>query len=488
MKHHDAKERFQDFKDEKSVSTQSFRDKANDIEAREELIKTRKMPKVQKKWEIFPGKNSFYCDGRVVMGRQAGIFYVTLFLVIGTSGLFFAFDCPYLASEITPIIPVVGAILFIFVLSNLLKTSFSDPGIIPRATNAEAENIEREIEQPSNGVGAAYRPPPRTKEVQVKGQSVKLKYCFTCKIFRPPRASHCSICDNCVERFDHHCPWVGNCVGKRNYRYFYLFLVSLAFHCVFIFVCALTHLVLLSRSNSDKAQFLDAVRKSPASIIVCVICFFSVWSILGLAGFHTYLTSSNLTTNEDIKGSYSSKRSSTNFNPYSKGNPFSNCAMVLCGPQPPSLIDARGKVTPQFISQYTDPPPRASYGSTAPQNGYPTQSGAPPSLAQLQRHMMGPVDREIQIGDPESDISPEKESSVKKSVSNNTLSSRNLELHDSEVTPEPGAGLDLDQTTMIGSALDLDSLEGDRHSELGHSQASNSQNGSQIGLLKLSAV
>ena len=215
--------------------------------------------------------------------------------------------------------------------------------------------------------------------------------------------------------------------------------------------------------------------------------------IIFVPGFHTYLTSSNLTTNEDIKGSYSSKRSSTNFNPYSRGNPFSNCAMVLCGPQPPSLIDARGKVTPQFISAYADPPPRASYGSTAPQNGYPTQTGAPPSLAQLQRHMMGPVDREIQIGDPESEtVSPDKEvgsvNSVKKSVSNNTLSSRNLELHDSEVTPEPGGGLDLDQTTMIGSALDLDSLEGDRHSEQGQSQTSNSQNGSQIGLLKLSAV
>lgn len=177
-------------------------------------------------------------------------------------------------------------------MSNLFRTSFSDPGIIPRATHAEAQDIERQMEN-ANGAngntnGSAYRPPPRTKEVMVKNISIKLKYCFTCKIFRPPRASHCSICDNCVERFDHHCPWVGNCVGKRNYRYFYFFLLTLALHCVFIFACAVTHLVLLTKKSSrNHGPFIEAVKETPTSLIVCIICFFSVWSILGLAGFHT---------------------------------------------------------------------------------------------------------------------------------------------------------------------------------------------------------
>mgnify|MGYP002624301281 CR=1 FL=1 len=48
--------------------------------------------------------------------------------------------------------------------------------------------------------------------------------CSTCDIVRPPGASHCRICDNCVLGFDHHCYYISNCVGKRNHKYFYLFL------------------------------------------------------------------------------------------------------------------------------------------------------------------------------------------------------------------------------------------------------------------------
>ncbi|XP_029109062.1 probable palmitoyltransferase ZDHHC14 isoform X1 [Scleropages formosus] len=304
---------------------------------------TKRVPR-RRKWETFPGRNKFYCNGRIMMAKQTGVFYLTMVLIVVTSGLFFAFDCPFLATNLTPAIPAIGGVLFVFVMGMLFRASFSDPGVLPRATPDEAAHLERQIgEDVANGPGqGGYRPPPRTREVIINGQTVKLKYCFTCKIFRPPRASHCSLCDNCVERFDHHCPWVGNCVGRRNYRFFYLFILSLSLLTVFIFAFVVTHVIL----RSSQTGFLSALKDSPASVLEVVVCFFSVWSIVGLSGFHTYLIGSNQTTNEDIKGSWSSKRGKENYNPYSYGSIVANCCAALCGPLPPSLIDRRGFVRP----------------------------------------------------------------------------------------------------------------------------------------------
>lgn len=289
-----------------------------------------------RKWEKLPGKNTFCCDGRVMMARQKGVFYLTLFLIVGTCSLFFAFECPYLALHLSPAIPVFAVLLFLFVMAMLLRTSFSDPGVLPRALPEEASFIEMEIEAANGNVPAGQRPPPRIRNVQINNQIVKLKYCYTCKIFRPPRASHCSICDNCVDRFDHHCPWVGNCVGKRNYRYFYLFTMSLSLLTIYIFTFDIVHVVMRS---VDKG-FVSTLKETPGTVLEVLVCFFTLWSVVGLTGFHTYLISLNQTTNEDIKGSWSGKNRVQN--PYSHKNIIKNCCEVLCGPTYPSVLDRRG--------------------------------------------------------------------------------------------------------------------------------------------------
>ena len=46
----------------------------------------------QKNWEIFPGRNKFYCDGRIIMSSSNCVFMMTLVLIVGTTGLFFAFE------------------------------------------------------------------------------------------------------------------------------------------------------------------------------------------------------------------------------------------------------------------------------------------------------------------------------------------------------------------------------------------------------------
>lgn len=100
------------------------------------------------------------------------------------------------------------------VLVLLVRTSTRDPGIVPRNSHPPEEEFRYDSSVVESGgrqtPGLQF---PRTKEVMVNGIPVRVKYCDTCMLYRPPRCSHCSICNNCVERFDHHCPWVGQCIG-----------------------------------------------------------------------------------------------------------------------------------------------------------------------------------------------------------------------------------------------------------------------------------
>ncbi|KAJ7398728.1 Palmitoyltransferase ZDHHC5 [Pitangus sulphuratus] len=230
--------------------------------------------------------------------------------LVGATTLFFAFTCPGLSLYVSPVIPAYNAVVFLFVLANFSMATFMDPGIFPRAE--EDEDKEDDFRA------------PLYKTVEIKGIQVRMKWCATCRFYRPPRCSHCSVCDNCVEEFDHHCPWVNNCIGRRNYRYFFLFLLSLTTHIMGVFGFGLLYVLY-------QVEELSGVRMAVTMVVMCVAGLFFI-PVAGLTGFHVVLVARGRTTNEQVTGKFRG-----GVNPFTNGC-CKNVSRVLCSSPAPRYL------------------------------------------------------------------------------------------------------------------------------------------------------
>ncbi|XP_024449491.2 probable protein S-acyltransferase 7 isoform X2 [Populus trichocarpa] len=225
----------------------------------------------------------------------------------------------------------------------LFLTSARDPGIIPRNLHPpEDEGSSISADWPGSQVSGPSLPP--TKDVMVNGMVVKVKYCQTCMLYRSPRCSHCSICNNCVERFDHHCPWVGQCIGKRNYRFFFMFVSSTTILC--LYVLAFCWVNIRKIMDTDHCDIWRAFLKSPVSGILVLYTFICAWFVGGLTAFHLYLICTNQTTYENFRYRYDGK-----MNPYNLGC-VRNVLEVFFTKIPKSKNKFRAKVLVDSSSGY----------------------------------------------------------------------------------------------------------------------------------------
>ncbi|CAI5993045.1 unnamed protein product [Closterium sp. NIES-65] len=113
-----------------------------------------------------------------------------------------------------------------------------------------------------------------------------VRWCDKCQNLKPPLTHHCHICERCVLKMDHHCPWMHNCIGLRNYRYFFLFLLYLWVGCGYSVTVA-TMLI------ADRKKMVQPL---PGVIFTFVMALAAFIAIALLLAWHVYLVATAQTT------------------------------------------------------------------------------------------------------------------------------------------------------------------------------------------------
>ncbi|XP_065846300.1 palmitoyltransferase ZDHHC7-like [Oscarella lobularis] len=143
---------------------------------------------------------------------------------------------------------VLFNLVLILSLTSHIRASISDPGEVPiSGTKLDFSDLL---------VGSGHDSSEKGKEDRDDGWTL----CNKCESYRPPRAHHCRICRRCIRRMDHHCPWINNCVGELNQKFFILFLIYTGLACVYALI--LTIVAMVKGFGSNRVQ--------PAAIICSV--------------------------------------------------------------------------------------------------------------------------------------------------------------------------------------------------------------------------
>jgi len=188
----------------------------------------------------------------------------------------------------------------------------------------------------------------RSVDLVEKKHTGERRHCKWCLKYKPDRCHHCRICNVCVLRMDHHCPWVYNCIGFRNHKYFFLLLVY-----------AVLDLVVVNTTMFDSVWWSTRVDVNIATMFLLMLAetlaAFLMVLMVSFLSFHIWLMTKAMTTVEFCEKSL--KKASYNSSVYSRGIYHNICAVL--GPNPVlwllpiSLPEGDGLAWPQPKGQPT---------------------------------------------------------------------------------------------------------------------------------------
>ncbi|VDP89989.1 unnamed protein product [Echinostoma caproni] len=149
--------------------------------------------------------------------RNIGPALIAWFLLIALTSMYLFFICWEFSHQTSYSLIIAHSFLITYVVCTFGRATFMDPGYLP-VGNASMVCYLRDLPTP---------------------QMLPLFYLQT--LYR----CKCSFLSRLIlQTFDHHCPWLNNCIGKRNYRYFLAFLLSLTAHMLITFGISVTFVLM----------------------------------------------------------------------------------------------------------------------------------------------------------------------------------------------------------------------------------------------------
>ncbi|CAO1634133.1 unnamed protein product [Jaminaea pallidilutea] len=288
------------------------------------------------------GSNCFLFRGRFMTADSSPLLFLfTLVIVLLLVGLWLGFEAKWQWHQSSPSVVIVFAYLSVGAVVNMLMTAMRDPGILPResdrdpllsqvqdrdcfehpqddeerrtSTSMDSGHRQRSVAMRRHGLSLGLDPEdplcvPVPRIVRGRnGKDLTIKWCETCKLYRPPRSSHCRVCDNCVDSIDHHCNFLNTCIGRRNYLNFVAFLAFAIAACIEGLVLNAWHLAQQTRAiraadGDVKARsFRKALADSPMSAVLFILFIAALAPLYSLATYHARLMLMNRTTVEQLR-------------------------------------------------------------------------------------------------------------------------------------------------------------------------------------------
>ncbi|XP_073002395.1 protein S-acyltransferase 10 [Typha latifolia] len=254
------------------------------------------------------------CLSERAKGSSWGLKALLVFLHVLFVGTVFLLD-PTLARK-TKEEPWYIAIYLVLLLSTLVQyfvTSGSSPGYVidamrvgneMHATYVNASRLSKQSTSKNGSLPSSMncnqlgRQNSRTTsslwlqivmDLYPPGSSSRDWTCSYCNVIQPPRSKHCHDCDKCVLQFDHHCVWLGTCVGQKNHCRFWWYIFEETILCMWTVVLYVAFL----RLDIFKAWWKDFI----AVVLLAILIFILIFLLL-LLFFHSYLILTNQTTYE----------------------------------------------------------------------------------------------------------------------------------------------------------------------------------------------